>query len=154
MRGIALRDPQSPIVKEGTRVFISQKITGEVLEFLMGTEPGRWLWIDEIDAWCTEFVFGIQVWGWVHIVFSNEWIKFVLMKPLLASLWSASVRWPGVSELFFGLKCDQFYHSWSHRINKLRLRILELEDVCPFLLFWYICDKNCDYLWKYCLLLW
>ncbi len=40
MREIALRNPRSPIVKEGTRVF-SQEITGEVPEFLMGTEPGR-----------------------------------------------------------------------------------------------------------------
>ncbi len=40
MREIALRDKQSPIVKEGTRVF-SQEITQEVPEFLMGTEPGR-----------------------------------------------------------------------------------------------------------------
>jgi hypothetical protein len=40
MREIALKNPQSPIVKEGTRVF-SQEITGEVPEFLMGTEPGR-----------------------------------------------------------------------------------------------------------------
>jgi hypothetical protein len=40
MREIALKDSQSPIIKEGTRVF-SQEITGEVPEFLMGTEPGR-----------------------------------------------------------------------------------------------------------------
>ena len=40
MREIALRDQQSPIVKEGTRVF-SQEITAEVPEFLLGTEPGR-----------------------------------------------------------------------------------------------------------------
>jgi len=40
MREIALKDPQSPNVKEGTRV-LSQEITGgEVPEFLMGNEPG------------------------------------------------------------------------------------------------------------------
>jgi hypothetical protein len=40
MRELALMDRQSPIVKEGTRIF-SQEITQEVPEFLMGTEPGR-----------------------------------------------------------------------------------------------------------------
>jgi hypothetical protein len=41
MREIALKDPQSPIVMEGTRV-LSQEITGEAVpEFLMGNEPGR-----------------------------------------------------------------------------------------------------------------
>jgi hypothetical protein len=41
MRELTLKDPQSPIVKEGTKVF-SQEITGgEVPEFLMGNEPGR-----------------------------------------------------------------------------------------------------------------
>ena len=40
MREIALMNPQSPIAKEGTRVF-SQEVKSDVPEFLMGNEPGR-----------------------------------------------------------------------------------------------------------------
>lgn len=40
MREIALMNPQSPVVKEGTRVF-SQEVKSDVPEFLMGNEPGR-----------------------------------------------------------------------------------------------------------------
>jgi hypothetical protein len=40
MREIALMDPQSPIVQEGTQVF-SQEITGIVPDILRARDPGR-----------------------------------------------------------------------------------------------------------------